>query len=202
MSRSSLREPCRASSERWEVPLVNPNEVELTLPPSEAARFAGLLQRGVVVPAVTGCSLLSFLVDQIGIDPEYVRERISTIFLDGDVVDSVERAAVRDGAVLALSAAMPGLAGATLRRGGFYSAMRSTITHRAAADAPRLGAEASGTVRVKLFNLLIPELGPALLARGVVLEPGDDDGLLPRAGGAGLPAGPVLLRVRFAPTSP
>jgi hypothetical protein len=174
--------------------LIQPRQVELTLSPSEAPLFTGLLQQGVVLPAATGCSLWSFLVDQLGIAPEYVRERISTIFLDGDVVDSLERAVVRDGSVLALSAAMPGLAGATLRRDGFYAAMRSAITHRA--EAAESGAPAAGAVRVKLFNLLIPELGPALLARGVVLEAGEAAGLLPRAE-AGAEAGPVLLRVRF-----
>lgn len=180
-----------------------PRQLELTLPSSEALRFIGLLQQGVTLPASTGCSVWSFLVDQIGIAPEYVQERISTIFLDGDVVDSLERAVVRDGSVLALSAAMPGVAGATLRKGGFYSAMRSTITHNADASAAASGAAGAGTVRVKLFNLLIPELGPVFLARGVVLEPGEATGLLPRADAAEALPGPVLLRVRFAePSAP
>lgn len=174
--------------------MIQPRQVEVTLSPSDAPEFTGLLQRGVVLPAATGCSLWTFLVDQIGIAPEYVKERITTIFLDGDVVDSLERSVVRDGSVLALSAAMPGLAGATLRRGGFYAAMRSTITHKPESAS---GAAAAGAVRVKLFNLLIPELGPALLARGVVLEHGDAADL-PPAVAAAASAGPVLLRVRFA----
>ena len=178
--------------------MIQPRQVELTLSPSDASKFTGLLQQGVVLPAATDCSLWSFLVDQIGIDSEYVKERITTIFLDGDVVDSLEKAILRDGSVLALSAAMPGLAGATLRRGGFYAAMRSTITHKDDPAAASSGA-AAGAVRVKLFNLLIPELGPALLARGVVLDPPDATGIVPALDAAAkASSGPMLLRVRFA----
>ena len=64
---------------------------------------------------------------------------------------------------LALSAAMPGLVGATLRRGGTYAAMRAAITR--AAERGAAAAREEPLVRVKLFNLLIDELGPLLLAR-------------------------------------
>jgi len=44
-----------------------------------------------------------------GLDEDYVTQRISTIFLDGKPVDDIDTLLVRDGAVLSLSAAMPGL---------------------------------------------------------------------------------------------
>jgi len=151
----------------------------LALEPVRAA-----LQRGVRVPARVPCTIAQFLVDQLGIAPETVERRISTLFVDGSVVDSVDGTELRDGSILALSAAMPGLVGATLRRGGYYARMRAEIT---AAAGPGPAARAgSGVVTVKLFNLLIAELGPHLLAHGI---------LLPRAtaaaaaGARALPAG-------------
>jgi hypothetical protein len=180
--------------------LIQTRQVDVTLAHGHAQSFSGLLQRGVSVVASTGCSLWTFLTGELGIPPDYVKERITTIFLDGDVVDSLERSVVRDGSLLALSAAMPGLVGATMRRGGYYAAMRAAITHGLESPPPS-GAGAVGTVRVKLFNLLIPELGPVLLARGILLEQREVAEALPRGLVAmgDLPAeARVLLRVHFA----
>jgi len=180
--------------------LIQTRQVDVTLTHSQAHRLSGLFQRGVTVAAATGCSLWSFLTEQLGIPSDYVKERITTIFLDGDVVDSLEGAVVRDGSLLALSAAMPGLVGATMRRGGYYAAMRAAITHGVESRPPPPSA-AAGTVRVKLFNLLIPELGPALLAHGIVLEQREAAEALPESLdslGDLAASGPVLVRVRFA----
>lgn len=114
-------------------------------------------------------SVLGFLVDDVGLTPEYVQQRITTVFLDGKVVDVLEDAMLREGSRLALSAAMPGLVGATLRRSGPYAAMRAEIT-RAAEHEVHVCPAATTVVEVKLFNLLIDEIGPLLLERGVLLE--------------------------------
>ena len=129
-----------------------------------------LLQQGVWCRASTPAPLMRFLTEQIGIEPAYVRDRIETVFLDGLVVDDLERSVVSDGSTVTLSAAMPGLVGATLRRGGFYAAMRTEISwsQRRAVDTP--AAASPGLVRVKLFNLILREIGPHLLARGVLIE--------------------------------
>jgi hypothetical protein len=100
------------------------------------------------------------------LDRDYVAARVTTIFLDSKPVDDVTTATVRDGATIALSGAMPGLVGATMRRGGYYAAMRGTISH---ADSATESGGRIGTVRIKLFNLLLPELGPTLLRRGVLI---------------------------------
>ena len=52
------------------------------------------------------CSVIEFLCGQLGIEPGYVERRISTMFLDDQVVDAAAQAMVRDGSVLALSAAI------------------------------------------------------------------------------------------------
>jgi hypothetical protein len=70
---------------------------------------------------------------------------------------------------------MPGLVGATMRRGGFYAALRQGISHVTESGT---AAGEGGTVRVKLFNLLLAELGPLVLARGLILERGELDELL------------------------
>jgi hypothetical protein len=173
-----------------------PAIVACALPAPELSRFVELLQRGVAVSAGRAATVEELLTGELGLDPRYVAERITTVFLDGQVVDRLDEAVLHEGSRLALSAAMPGLVGATLRRSGYYAAMRSAITLRspAAPEAARGGV----LVVVKLFNLLIAELGPVLLRRGVVVPRAEAERLLLAAGGgpAALPPGdPLELRV-------
>lgn len=168
---------------------------EVTLGRAELGRFGALLQQGIAVRA-RARSLAGFLVEDLGLARDYVRNRITTVFLDGEVVDDLEAATLRDGSRLALSAAMPGLVGATLRRGGPYAAMRAEITR---ARAQRQDAAAGGAViQVKLFNMLIAEVGPVLLERGVLLERAVLAALdLGVAAGPGAPGELVEVRVRL-----
>ena len=130
-------------------------------------RFFKLLQQGFRVKARVGCSIKTLLCRQLGLSPEYLEERIQTIFLDGRPVDDVNSAIIEHGSTLALSAAMPGLAGATLRKGGLYASMRSQITYREATTSKPLE---EGTILLKLFNLPLRELGPTFLKRGVGIK--------------------------------
>jgi hypothetical protein len=138
-------------------------EVFLYVRPQLAPIFYDLFQVGVLVNARIGTSIQSFLCDALGLDPRYVEERIQTVFLNGKAVDDPSSAIVPDHAVIALSAAMPGLLGATLRKGSFYAAMRSEISlaGQAAVSAHE------GKVLLKLFNLLPGEIGAFLLSKGV-----------------------------------
>jgi len=143
-------------------------ELDLTLnAASGLAPFYPLLQRGFQVRTRLGCSVQTFLSEDLGIAPDYIENRIQTVFLDGRPVDDVEKTAVTDGAVLALSAAMPGLVGATMRRSGVLAGFRDTITYRAS-DA--CASDAEGFVTIKLFNLLVRELGPGFLERAIWVE--------------------------------
>jgi hypothetical protein len=132
--------------------------------------FFPLLQKGVTVPAIVGCTLKSLLCDQFAIPVDYVTDRITTVFIDNHPVDDLDRTFIQDGSRVTLSAAMPGLVGATMRRGGFYAALRQGISHVVDCGA---AAGESGAVRLKLFNLLLAELGPLVLARGLILEHDD-----------------------------
>jgi len=177
---------------------VNLETVALHLDTSQLNSFFPLLQQGVTVPAIIGCTLKSLLCDQLAIPADYVTDRVTTIFLNNHPVDDLEHAMVHDGSRIALSAAMPGLVGATMRRGGFYAALRQGISLVAESGA---AAGKHGTVRVKLFNLLLPELGPLVLARGLILEHDELSKLLQNLSGlpeeSPLSAGRRLLTVHF-----
>jgi len=147
----------------------------LQLSADRLSTFFPLLQKGVTVPATVGCTLKSLLCDQFAIPADYVTDRITTIFLDNSPVDDLDRTIIQDGSRVTLSAAMPGLVGATMRRGGFYAALRQGISH--VLDSAAVAGE-GGTVRIKLFNLLLAELGPLILARGLILERGEMGDLL------------------------
>jgi len=133
-------------------------------------RLFFLLQKGVRVKAQIGSSVRHLLITQWGLDPHYVDTHITTIFLDGSAVDDLETVLVRQNSHLALSAAVPGLAGATLRRGGYLGALRSQITHPIHEE---ISSKEPGFVIVKLFNLLVKELGPRFLGKGIYLPPSD-----------------------------
>ena len=139
----------------------------LTVGASLIPAFSQLLQNGFWIKGNVGCSVKSFLCEQFGLSPEYLERRIQTIFLDGDVVDDVERATVGDGSTLSLSAAMPGLAGAVLRKGGYYAAMREQISCKGETTSASMQ---SGKVSVKLFNMPLQELGPIFLEHGIWVE--------------------------------
>jgi hypothetical protein len=141
--------------------------IRISVDSKELPRFFPLFQEGVSVETDTGISVRDFLCASLGIDERYVEERISTIFLNGRPVDDLDTSIVGDGSVLALSAAMPGVVGATMRRGGYYAAMRDTISYRADENRPALNR---GRIRLKLFNMILEEIGPSLLQAGVFVR--------------------------------
>jgi len=132
--------------------------------------FRTLLQRGVGVPQGACVGVREFLQEILGIEAGYVEERLQTVFLDGRPIDDLDRTLVGPGAVLALSGAMPGLAGATMRRGGYYARMREGITHPGAAAEEE--GEGPGIVTVKLFNRPLADLAESL-AELTLLVPAD-----------------------------
>ena len=126
--------------------------------------FAVLFRRGVELDASVGCSVEAVLCGQFGLSLDYLERRIQTLFLDGRPVDDVRATTVRSGSVIALSAAMPGLAGATLRRGGYFGSLRYQLAHP---DERPPACTETARVTVKVFNLLGVELGGVFLKRGV-----------------------------------
>jgi hypothetical protein len=144
--------------------------LDITAPASVVSRFSLMLQSGFQVRVLVGGSVRELLCNQLGLPSDYVEDRIRTLFLDSRPVDDMDHAIVEDGSVLALSGALPGLVGATMRRGGYYGCLRDSITYRAPfANVAANPGSAVGTITIKLFNLVLKDLGPHFLSRGVLL---------------------------------
>ena len=129
--------------------------------------FLPLLEKGVIIPVRTGCSIHDFFCGQLGLPEPYLEQRIQTLFLNARPVDNVNTAVIQDGSVLALSAAMPGLLGATMRKDGWYAAFRKDISE---CSRPGSRSQTDGLIRLKLFNMVAREIGGILLQRGVRID--------------------------------
>ncbi len=158
---------------------INPMQPSATLTfhfsESNPGIWATLLGIGIGIPTTMGISLKKFLCGQLMIPSDYLENRIQTILMNSRAVDDVDQAYIADGDVVALSAAMPGLAGATLRRGGHLAPMRAAISQSRTKSAS--DGHQSGIVVLKLFNLVAKEIGPQILSAGFWLK-GKDLNLL------------------------
>jgi len=149
--------------------------ISLTVGSDLLSRFFPLLAKGFTLEAQTGCSVKDLLCSQIGIEEDYLEERIQTIFLNGKALDDLNAPVVQDGSVLSLSAAMPGLAGTTLRRGGHLAAMRMQISHEKGQTTCK---RQTGKMTLKLFNLTARDIGPFFLAQGIGVYETDLENIL------------------------
>ena len=138
--------------------------LSLHLQQGNLPRFFPLCQQGFLVKVPGSGSIRTVLCRHLGLSPDYLEGRIQTIFLNGKPVDELDAAIVGHGDTLALSAAMPGLVGATMRRGGHFAGLRANISHR---DQDLEVQRGECLVKLKLFNLLTGELGPFFLEKGI-----------------------------------
>ncbi len=141
--------------------------LSLEIAEEQIAGLCLLLQNGFFVNASVGCSIKDFFLEQLGLSPDYVQARIQGIFLDGKPADDIDTAIIRDGARLTLSGAMPGLVGIALRKRGPLAVFRHSITHRETGDYSYTG---KGVIQLKLLNLLMKEMGPELLRKGIYIN--------------------------------
>jgi hypothetical protein len=129
--------------------------------------FSVILQTGFLLPVDSVQPLRKVLCGQFGVDEEYLDKSINTIFVDGKSVDNVEDVVISPGSVVSLSGAMPGFVGAALRKGGFYSRMRQEITYNPDESEKRGG---KGLFCLKLYNIVVRDLGPLFLSRGILVK--------------------------------
>jgi hypothetical protein len=139
-----------------------------------------LLQAGFSLPAREGMSARDFMREALGFPDDYIEGVVSTVFLDDSPVDDIDAARIVEGSRIALSAAMPGLVGAVMRRHSPYAALRETISYRSdvgsewsaggLSEGGTEGRSAAIRVGVKLFNSVMRDRGPEVLARGIFLQ--------------------------------
>jgi hypothetical protein len=142
--------------------------LKLRIKADSLQRFFSLLSVGFFVIAKAGYSINDLLSQELGVAKAYIDNRIQTIFLNGKAVDDSKSATLHEGAVVALSAAMPGMVGSTFRKGGVFAGMRSQISHLTETAAREDHQQIR--VKLKLFNLVAKELGPVFLEKGVILD--------------------------------
>ena len=138
-------------------------KLSLTIKSELLICFFPLLRQGVILRGNMGCGIEAFISEQLELPADYVKNRIQTVFLNGKAVDDVSSTMVRPGSTLTLSAAMPGLAGATLRRGGHLASMRQGIS---CSELNENTGPPEGEITLKLFNLITKDLGPKVLRKG------------------------------------
>ena len=138
----------------------------LNVIPESIERFTTLLQSGIILSIEKDQPLGVFLNNLPGFTMEYIVDRVQTIFLDGNAVDDLETLISRDGTIIAISAAMPGLAGAIFRKNSLHAALR-TIPEKKK-DVSSSNNEIN--VSLKLFNMIAIESGPELLSNGIEMS--------------------------------
>lgn len=135
---------------------------------AQPKQFEIILQAGFAVPVERPTNVYAFLHDQLGVPEEVIQQRIQTLFLNSSPVDDLLSAQVRPGSTLAFSGALPGLLGATMRRGGYYSRMREGISYKK--DEPVAAEPAQPfLVQVRLYNLMARELAEYALRHGILV---------------------------------
>lgn len=141
--------------------------------PGSLPLFTTVLQSGIEVKTPHGVPLGRFLSSFPGFTADYLADTVQTIFLNGTAVDDLTIPLGGDNPVLALSAAMPGLAGAIFRKNSFHAALRTDT------DKKSLSAESAKhdhrnhdylMVTLKLFNSIARERGEELLHQGVCMQ--------------------------------
>jgi hypothetical protein len=140
--------------------------IELIVPKEKIGPYTTLLQSGISLECRVGQPIGVFLCSLPGFDMEYIVDRIQTIFLDGNAIDDMETLFSNSAPVLALSAAMPGLAGAIFRKNSLHAALRTSDSKNTLVSQ----TDKKILVCLKLFNMIATEKGPGLLEKGGVFS--------------------------------
>ena len=144
-------------------------EIELQVTRQEMISWHRLLREGVDVQIKAGRSVQELLQDELIIDEDTIQEQIKTIFLNQKPVDDLQTA-VPDQSTLTLSGAMPGFLGACMRVGSPYARMRESISETGESGTQDNPSGSTATVRLKVFNILVPQIAPNVLQRGILLS--------------------------------
>jgi hypothetical protein len=141
--------------------------LELLIPADTTKKYTTLLQAGILEARSAPTTVGELLASLPGFTMQYIRERIETIFLNGLPVDDLETKINGPSPVLAISAVMPGLAGAIFRKNSFHAALR-TSTSDSLAD--KLPSTEKITIRLKFFNIIATERGGTIFHNGCLMK--------------------------------
>jgi len=141
--------------------------LKMTITAGQLRRFRPLLWRGFSLEVEVGGSIEDLLINELGIDREFVESKIQTVFLNGCPVDDLACAIVEEGSQIALAGAAPGMVGIAMRRHSPAGFIRQGITHPRAKTSAK---QKKGRITVKLFNEMAEVLGPIFLRRGIGVE--------------------------------
>ncbi len=134
------------------------------------SEFLRSLQNGFYVKSPEGISVKDFLTEICGITEEYIEENVKTVFINNKPADKLHQVFIVPDMICALSGAMPGLVGAMMRMGSFYSVLREGIT----CDSPESGKSGDEVlVKIKLFNKILYDKGPEFLFKGIYADRAD-----------------------------
>ncbi len=123
--------------------------------------FTSILQSGIFLSAPRGIGIGKFLQSLPGFSREYIENRVETIFVNGLPVDDFTHKLVMENTVVAISAAMPGLAGAIFRKNSVHAPLRTSQQ----TTTSKQSDQESITVQLKLFNAIARERGVGLLSQ-------------------------------------
>jgi hypothetical protein len=144
---------------------LQPTSLVLKVNKDSTQFFSTLLQSGAQFTVQSGTKIGSFLSQLPGFTDGYITERIQTIFLNGTATDDLDSALSGASCVLAITTAMPGLAGAIFRKNSHHATLRTTT------DQTPIDTSIKETiVTLKLFSALAKERGPELLEEGVSID--------------------------------
>lgn len=141
------------------------SHVVLSVASEKLPLFTTVLQSGIEILTPAGTSIGQFLSALPGFSADYLANQVQTIFHNGAAVDDLTTILRGEKPVLALSAAMPGLAGAIFRKNSIHSALRSEM--KIAENSPLKATFI--TVKLKLFNTIALDRGKQLFHLGVSL---------------------------------
>jgi len=139
---------------------------QLTVARDALVLFTTVLQSGIELKSNAGIPMGRFLSELPGFTADYIGDVVQTIFLNGTAIDDLTTPLEGHNPTLALSAAMPGLAGAIFRKNSFHSALRTDTKKTSSIDKQQKAL----TVTLKLFNSIAQERGIELLKRGVCIK--------------------------------
>ena len=140
--------------------------------PDALPGFGSLLQRGFFLPCPQPMPLATLLKRHF-LDSSSLLQMVETVFVNGLAQDDLN-VPVQAGDTVALSAAMPGLAGAIFRKGSIHRHLRSRPRPQGPAAMASRSVLASGHgdhewLVVKLFNRIGEMQAPLLLPQGLLI---------------------------------